>query len=435
MIGAELAAARAAGAPGWLAGLRRSSWETFERLPFPTLRDEDWRRTDIRRFELEGFQPLTDVDPAVIAAMLRQRDRAAPDSAVLIDAPVPVAARNADALLAQGVIVNSLEEAATRHPELAQRALSAAGLDTSKFGSLWSAMWRGGVFVHVPAGVEALVPVWLLHPASGDGSAVFPTTVVQLEPRASLTVVDAFASPSGAASLFSDASVALALGREARLDYVALQQWGDGVWHFARHRAVLQDGAHLRFFGATLGARLQKAYWDVVLAGEGAEADVTGIYFGDGDQHLDHQSLQDHRAPSTRSDLLLKVAVRDRARSVYSGLIDVAPEAVHADGYVQNRNLILSHGAKADSVPRLEIRANDVKCGHGATAGHIDPEQRFYCMARGIDPAGADSLIVRAFLDDATSRLRHPGLRGLISELIDSEIAGETQAGLRSPEA
>jgi hypothetical protein len=123
MIGAELAAARAAGAPGWLAGLRRSSWETFESLPFPSPRDEDWRRTDIRRFELEGFQPLSDVEPGVVAAMLRQRDRAAPEAAVLIDGPVPLAVRDADTLLAQGVILSTLEEAATRHPELAQRAL------------------------------------------------------------------------------------------------------------------------------------------------------------------------------------------------------------------------------------------------------------------------------------------------------------------------
>jgi Fe-S cluster assembly protein SufD len=220
------------------------------------------------------------------------------------------------------------------------------------------------------------------------------------------------------------------VGRDAQLQYITLQQWGQGAWHIARHRAVLDANAGLRFFGATLGAHLQKAYWDVILRGTGAEADLAGICFGDADQHLDHQSLQEHAASETRSNLLLKVAVRERARSVYSGLIDVAPEAVHADGYVQNRNLILSRGAKADSVPRLEIRANDVRCGHGATAGHIDDEQRFYLMARGVSASEAEAIIVRAFLEDALTRLSHEGVRLLLAALLEDEIAGTAQAGL-----
>jgi Fe-S cluster assembly protein SufD len=431
VITPEVAAARAATAPAWLAGVRRSAWERYEELPFPSSsRDEDWRRTDISGLHLERFEPGTSVDAALVDAMRRQRDRAAPDAAFAVDAPLAPAVQDADTLLAQGIIVTTLEDAASRHAELAQRALRAAGADGSKFNALWNAMWRGGVFVHVPAGVDALAPVWVAHPASEDGAAVFPTTVVQLEAGASLTVIDVYASPPGDAAMFSDAVVALSAARDARLTYIGVQQWGDGVWHFARQRAVLENNARLQFFGASLGSRLQKAHWDVVLQGAGAEADITGVCFGDGVQHLDHQSLQEHAAPETRSNLLLKVAVRDKARSVYSGLIDVAPEAVHADGYVQNRNLILSRGAKADSVPRLEIRANDVRCGHGATAGHIDDEQRFYCMARGIDANEADALIVRAFLDDALKAVPHDGMRKHLGDLLDAEIAGHFQAGL-----
>jgi Fe-S cluster assembly protein SufD len=304
------------------------------------------------------------------------------------------------------------------------------GSAESTFSALWSAMWRGGLFVYVPPGVEAMLPVWVAHAGAGEGAAVFPATAVVVDDAAALSLIEVFASPPGGEALLSDATSTLVLGRDARLDYHALQQWGEGVWHIATQRCVLGPDARLRFFGATLGARLQKAYWETILDGRGAESDIYGVCFGDGTQHLDHQSLQAHRGAETRSNLLLKVAVRDRARSVYSGLIDVAPEAVHADGYVQNRNLLLSGGAKADSVPRLEIKANDVRCGHGATAGHVDSDQRFYLMSRGVPRVEAEALIVRAFFDDVVQRAPDPGFATLVTELLEAEIAGMTQAGL-----
>jgi Fe-S cluster assembly protein SufD len=248
-------------------------------------------------------------------------------------------------------------------------------------------------------------------------------------------VIDAYASSEGPAAVLSDAMVVLSAGRDARLDYHTVQDWGAGVWHIAMQRTSLDANAKLRFTGITLGARLQKAWWEVMLDGIGSEADILGICFGDGTQHIDHQSLQAHVGAETRSNLLLKVAVRDQARSVYGGMIDVAPTAVHADGYVANRNLLLSQGAKADSIPRLEIRANDVKCGHGATAGHIDSDQRFYLMARGVPPDEASSLIVRGFMDDVLDRVPHRGFAELAGALLDAEIAGASVAGVAAADA
>ncbi len=430
-LGQEVAAARAASSPAWLAARRRIAWDAYETIPMPSSqRDEDWRRTDISGLHLERFSPIEQADAAVVDAMRAQRDSAAPDAAFVIDSPVATAVEGADTLLAQGIIVTTLEEASMVHPELVQRALAAVRVDESKFAALWNALWRGGVFVYVPRGVQALVPVWVAHPAAGNDLAVFPTTVVVLDEGSSLTVIDAYASPAGPASLFSDAMVVLTAGRDARLDYCTVQQWGEGVWHVGLQRAVLDANAKLRFTGITLGARLQKVWWEVILEGVGSEADILGICFGDGRQHIDHQSLQAHVGPETRSNLLLKVAVRDTARSVYGGLIDVAPTAVHADGYVANRNLMLSQGAKADSIPRLEIRANDVKCGHGATAGHIDSDQRFYLMARGVPPEEASSLIVRGFMDDVLDRVPHRGFAELAGTLLDTEIAGASAAGV-----
>jgi Fe-S cluster assembly protein SufD len=253
---------------------------------------------------------------------------------------------------------------------------------------------------------------------------------VLLEDNSSLTLVDDYLSAVGTDELFSDALTIAAVGRDARLDHHVLQQWGEATWHIALHRTVLAQNARLRMFGATLGSRLQKAYWEVLLDGPGAEAEIAGVAFGDAVQHLDHQSLQAHRAPQTTSRLKLKVAVRGHARSVYSGLIDVDRIAQQTDAYVQNRNLILSHGATADSVPRLEIRANDVRCGHGATAGHIDDDHRFYLMARGITEEDADRLIVRGFLEDALAHCPNDGVAELIGSLLDHELEGDEVAGI-----
>ena len=364
-LGPGVAAARAEASPAWLAARRRIAWDAYEALPMPSSHsDEDWRRTDISGLHVERFTPMDTVDAAVLDAMRAQRDRAAPDAALIFDGPITSIIEGADTLLAQGVIVTTLEEAATVHPELVQRVLATVRVDETKFIALWNALWRGGAFVYVPRGVEALVPVWIAHAASGSDVAVFPTTAVLLDEGASLTVIDAYASSAGTDAVLSDAMVVLSAGRDARLDYCTVQQWGAGVWHIAMQRTSLDANAKLRFTGVTLGARLQKAWWEVMLNGVGSEADLFGICFGDGTQHIDHQSLQAHVGPETRSNLLLKVAVRDQARSVYGGMIDVAPTAVHADGYVANRNLLLSQGAKAELDPaardpcqRREVRA------------------------------------------------------------------------------
>ena len=432
--------ARAADAPAWLAARRRAAWEAFTTLPMPDhMRDEDWRRTDISKLRLEDFtvDPPADVvqGEALIDAMRALRAEAAPDSAFLAITRRGVrACDEMDMLTAQGVIVSTLEEAAHQHPELVQRALSAVRVGESKFLALWDALWRTGVFVYVPRSVDARVPVWAAYSVAGDNAAIFPATLAVLDDNASLTLVDSYASPAGDAPLLSSAAALFVLGDDARLDYHNVQQWGAGAWHFATHRAILGRNARLRVFGAALGSRLQKVYWDALLDGDGGEALLTGVCFGDESQHMDLQSLQRHRGQSTHSDLLHKVAVRDRAVSVYSGLIDVEKQAQHTDGYVQNRNLMLGGTAKASGIPRLEIKANDVRCSHGVTAGHIDDDMRFYLESRGVRRDDADRLIVRGFMQDALDRTPHPGVRELVARLLDEEIHGRSQAGVEAPE-
>ena len=429
---AEAATARIATSPtAWLHGRRQAAWDAFSEMPLPSSRrDEDWRRTDIGRLKLADFHDGEAVDDALVEAIRLRRNQATETAALVVDAAPEVRVEQSDALAAAGIVVTSLVDAVARHPALVERALMAVGVAESPFVALWNAMWSGGAFIYVPRSVDASVPVWVAHTAAGDHAATFPATVVLLEDNSSLTLVDDYLSAVGSDEIFSDALTIAVVGRDARLDHHVLQQWGEATWHVALHRAVLGQNARLRMFGATLGSRLQKAWWEAILDGPGAEAEITGVAFGDAAQHLDHQSLQAHRAPRTTSRLKLKVAVRDRARSVYSGLIDVDREAQQTDAYVQNRNLILSHGATADSVPRLEIRANDVRCGHGATAGHIDDDHRFYLMARGVSAEDADRLIVRGFLDDALVHCPDRGVAELVGTLLDHELEGDEVAGI-----
>jgi len=363
---------------------------------------EDWRRTDIGRIDLEGFSPP-------VSANGVQRQAGAE-------------------LLAQGVLVTSLEEAAQTHRELVVRYLerevvpAAAG----KFAALNSAFWRGGVFVYVPPGVDATLPVLAVFGAP-DGQkrqAVLPRSLVVVEDGARLTYTDAYRSPSLAGDVLSSVVTEVVLGNGARIDYLVMQEWGDGVDHFATHRIEMGRDSTVELVVVATGARLSKTYMEVVMTGPGSSARISGLVIGDGSQHFDYQSLQDHMAPNCTSDLLVKTALRDKAVSIYSGLIKIRKHAQHSDAYQANRNLLLSPTAKADSIPRLEIEANDVRCTHGATMGQVDAEQLFYLESRGISRQEAQNLVVHGFFQPVIDRIAVPEMRRRIHEVIDQELAG-----------
>ncbi len=425
---ATIAEQRIAASPPWLATRRRAAFDAFSVLPWPSSqRDEDWRRTDVAKLDPAAFTPdggVGDELQGLIDATVERVLRHLPDAGVVIcDHQGAIEMRGCDPLIAQGVLICALDEAATRHADLVQRALATVPATDQPIAALWNAMWRGGVFIHVPAAVEVSVPLVVIHAAAGDATATYPATVLVAGQASRSSLVEIHVSPPGSTAMLSNTTSVVVADRDATVNHALLQRHGFGVWHLAQHRATLDAGATLNFSAATLGSRLQKAYWETVLAGAGAEAHIAGIALARGAQHLDHQSLQAHTAPDTSSSLLLKVAARDNARSVYSGLIDVDKVAQRTDAYVQNRNLILGHGAKADSVPRLEIRAHDVKCGHGATAGHVDDEQRFYLMARGVPGDEADRIIIRGFFDDALARSPLPGFTALVGEYLDVDLA------------
>jgi Fe-S cluster assembly protein SufD len=277
---------------------------------------------------------------------------------------------------------------------------------------LHDAFLAGGALVQVPAGVVIEDPILVLHWCEGDGRASFPHTVVSLGEHAEATVLDRFGSPES--DHLVDAVTELLVGDNAHLRYLSIQEHGSRTWHLGLQRALVGRDATLKSSAVVLGGDYARLRSESVLQGEGGESDQLAVYFADGSQMLDFRTLQDHDAPRTRSDLLFKGAVEDVARSVYSGLVHLRKSAQKSNASQTNRNLVLTEGASAESIPNLEIEANDVKCSHASTVGPIDDDQLYYLESRGIPPDDAERLIVLGFFDDVLDRLP---LRALTASL------------------
>jgi Fe-S cluster assembly protein SufD len=230
------------------------------------------------------------------------------------------------------------------------------------------------------------------------------------------------ASPNEQLNSLHAGIVEIHLGQGANFHFVELQSWGEHVWNFSHERARVTRDANLDWIFGAVGSKLTKNFTDLDLVGEGATGRMSGFYFTDGTQHLDHDTQQNHMAAHTTSDLLFKGALKDHSRSVWQGMIYVAPGAMKTDGYQANRNLVLSPKAHADSIPGLEILADDVRCTHGVTVGKIDPEQVFYLKSRGIPSSEAERLIVEGFFDPIMERIPFEGVRGRFQEAIQTKI-------------
>ena len=424
---AEQAAARSAagGESTALADRRRAATEIMRSLALPTRDDELWRRTDFRTLEaaLPTLDPFvvpeltTNVD-ALPAGLLDRlgEDVLCPPLVVQVDGGTAFE-RSTEVLDRQGIIVCSLDRAAREHARLLQDhygALLADDMDW--YTAAGSALRSGGAFVYVPDGVEAAEPIRIAQWITRPGVLAAPRTVIVLGRGAKAVVVDEQGSTTAEGIALHIGGVEAFVGDESKLAYATLQDWGRNVYHYANHRARVGHNAELQWVQTMLGSRMAKAnsYFD--LAGAGAQAFVHGFMFGDQRQHFHLHTLQRHLVDHTTRDLLIKCCLKDRARSIYQGLIQVSEGAQRTDAYQANRNLLLSDTARADSIPGLEILANDVRCTHGATIGHVDDEQLYYLMSRGLPRLEAQRLVVEGFfapvldripLDDVREQLRH----------------------------
>jgi Fe-S cluster assembly protein SufD len=381
------------------------------------LTDEAWRRTDIRGLEAGSFH-LPDADTASrqISApkeFLRPVAGEKHGGQLVLIPGKPTVFEIDPELTSQGVVFTDLVTAEQKYPRLLEKILGqVVRPDEGKFGALAAAMANSGVLLYVPRGVQLEQPLHSLLWGPGVGNAYFSHILVWVEPGAALTYVHESASnsePSG--QTLHAGIVEIHVGDGANLRFVELQSWGEHVWNFTHERARVDRDASLDWIFGAIGSKLTKNFSDLDLIGEGSTGRMSGFYFTNGTQHLDHDTQQNHLAPHTTSDLLFKGALRDRSRSVWQGMIYVAPGAQKTDGYQANRNLVLSRHARADSIPGLEILADDVRCTHGATVGKIDPEQIFYLRSRGIPQNEAERLIVEGFFDPIMQRIPFEGVR------------------------
>ncbi len=379
---------------------RTEAAKRFEELPLPSTADEHWRFTDLR-----GFDP--DAPPA------------GPDAA---GAPPPmldldVAGRAA--VTEAGLEIVSAPAGVTFEPLSLDHAATLIPED-DRFALENLARWEHGLLVHVPKGVSLDKPLYVQ--VTSGGGALYWRMVVVADEGARFSLIEDLSSVAPDTIAYTNAVVELFVHPAAKIEYVSLQNLSRETWHFGRYRAWLERDSELDWVIGGFGSKRGKVWIENDLAGEGATSRVTGAYFADGTQHLDYDTFQEHIAPNTESDFAFKGALRESASAVWRGMIRVEPDAQRTNAYQENRNLLLSDKAHADSIPGLEIMANDVRCTHGATLGRIDREQMFYLMARGLSRAEAERLIVRGFFQDVLDRIELAPVREALGAALEARI-------------
>lgn len=417
--------------PEWALERRREAAEVARSLAFPSREDELWRRTDFRSLEaaLPGLDPFAGTTNAQRLEDLPGELRAglaadAGQFGLVVQRNSEAAMeRSHPALEQQGVVVCSLDRALREHGDrLRDRYGALLAPDYDWYVAMGAALRSGGAFVYVPDGVEAAVPIRLLHWLDGASKLAAPRTVVVLGRDAKATIIEEQRSEAAEGVSLHCGGTEVFVGDGAKLVFGTLQDWGRNVYHYGNQRARVGRGSELQWIQTILGGRMAKtnSYFD--LAGQGAAAYVHGFMFGDARQHFHLHTLQRHLVDHTTSDLLIKGCLKDRARSVYQGLIQVSEGAQRTDAYQANRNLLLSDQARADSIPGLEILANDVRCTHGATIGHVDDEQMYYLMSRGLPRLEAQRLIVEGFFVPVIDRIPLESVREQLRQVIQRKI-------------
>lgn len=382
--------AEVATAPAWLEERRRQGASLIESLPLPDSKSKGWEFTDLAGLEIDAY-----------------------------------AASDADAEIAgaDGATVLPLAEALSSHAELLEQKLGSLVPAEDFFVARNEAGWRDGVLVHVPRGVKVAEPIRVEVPVQRDGAAVAWRTLVVLEEGAEAEVWEHWSSPGDEVDGLVNSVVELSVGQAATLRYINTQDISEKAWIFATQRAQVERDGRLDWAALGFGSGRGKVRMETKLAGAGSEARVTGGYAGGPGQHLDFDTLQEHAAPNTNSDLAFRGVLAAGSTAVWRGMIKVDPGAQQTDAFQESRNLLLSTEAHADAIPGLEIEADDVRCTHAAAIAQIDKEQLFYLTSRGLGPAEAKALIIEGFLESLVERLAEGPVRESISAALEQRLS------------
>jgi len=391
--------------PSWLRDARRRSRETFNDAAVPRRGLHYWRYTDPTSFLIDRSR-VSDTEYGenfgAVERIVRNHLEQGNLAGVVSDlGGREIGVHGTEELRRRGGIVASLSEASSEHPELVEQYLyQLVNASSGKFEAMNGALWNDGIFIYIPDGLAVEKPLHLLRESGLSGSAQYPRLLVIVGKNAELTVIDEYGGGSTDYNRPSYANSAVEIFGldESRVRYVSLQRQASGMHCYLTHRARIERGATMLTIPLAFGAAVSKQNFGVQLNGPNAESRMQGMLFGSDHQHFDNHTRHHHVASETLSNIDFKVVLRDKANSAYTGLIRIENQARTCEAYQENRNLLLNRGARAETIPELEILNEDVRCSHGATLGPIDPLSVFYLLSRGIDRAEAVRMIVSGFV-------------------------------------
>jgi Fe-S cluster assembly protein SufD len=413
--------------PDWFQDQQRAAWKEFEALPMPTRKDQAWRFSNVGLLDLAPFKisaPLSEDDRENVLKYSRGLDSYAGRMIFANDQLIERDVVSED-LKKRGVIFQPLERAIVEHADLFRKYFMSteATLGSAKFAALHRALVSSATFLFVPRGVEIDQPIEIFHWLRHDNMSIFPHLLLVTDELAKVTVIEHFRSCSRTAPGFACGVNDLIAGPGAKVTYVCAQEWSSNVIALQMNSTTVDHDASAMSLNLHLGGKYSRFESLSRLIGEGGRSDLLAVAVAKHQQEFDARTLQDHISPHTASDLLYKNALDDRARTTFGGLIRVEPHAHFTDAYQKVRNLLLSDDAEANSMPGLEILADNVRCTHGATSGQIDEDELFYLRTRGIPTKIAQRLLVTGFLDEVIQRLDHPAIAEHLQRLIEEKFA------------
>ena len=416
-------AGRNAPGPAWLKKLREEAFSRFCDQGFPTTRDEDWRFTNVAPVARTAFRPAA---KAGIAKKEVERYQAENAQAQLVF----VNGRFAPELssighLPKGVTVASLREQIENQPDTVERHLGRyANQERDVFVALNTAFLSDGAYVHVARGVVVEQPIFLLYLSTEERAATMthPRNLIVAEDQSQVTVVEDYASLGGEATVLSNAVTELVAGESTTAHHYLIEREHLKAFNFSTLRIHQGRSANVASHSVLLGGGLVRNNVHPVLAGEGGECLINGLFLGTGHQHLDNYMHVEHASPHCGSRQFYNGILDGHAHGVFHGRIVVHKAAQKTDAKQTNRNLLLSDDAQVDTKPQLEIYADDVKCTHGATIGQIEENALFYLRSRGISEDDARKLLLMAFAEECVGRMHDGAARNHVEKLIREHL-------------
>jgi len=402
------------GLPEWLVRQKGKSWSEYLDLPAPTRKMESWRFANVKGLSIEGFRLANPISEQNAKFLIDQTKSIQHTSGKLVFGNDDLLAEESISpeLKNKGVIFEPLQKAFSNHSELLEEFFMAqeSALGSEKFTTLHTALNRNGTLLFVPENVEIELPIISHYWAQDSHSAVFPHTLVIARDNSKVTFLDVYRSAEADAAQLACGVSTLYAGPGAQVEYHYVQNWNESSLSFNRLTTIAQRDANIQAYGLNLGSKHARNEGHTILDGKGSNAELFSLTVAHANQEIDQRTLQSHNAPHARSNLLFKTALQDESKTIFSGLIKVAEKAQLTDAYQTNRNLLLSPTAEANSLPGLEILANDVRCSHGATTGQIGKNELFYLLSRGISNPAAETLLVFGFFEEVLERIANEEL-------------------------